>query len=47
VLSTPIARKSYARFSRWIDAIAGSVMAGLGLRLASELRAEVAARTPV
>jgi threonine efflux protein len=47
VLSTPAARKSYARFARAVDVVAGSVMTAFGLRLTEELRAEIAARTPL
>jgi threonine/homoserine/homoserine lactone efflux protein len=45
-ISTPLARRSYARLGRWLDALAGTVMLALGLRLAYELRAEVTARLP-
>lgn len=45
-ISTPVARRSYARFGRWLDAVAGAVMLGLGLRLAYELRAEASTRLP-
>ena len=42
VLSTPLARRHYARLGFWLDRIAGVVMIGLGLKLASELRDEIA-----
>jgi threonine/homoserine/homoserine lactone efflux protein len=42
VLSTPLARRHYARLGFWLDRIAGVVMIGLGLKLASELRNEIA-----
>jgi threonine efflux protein len=45
-ISTPVARRGYARLGRWLDAFAGAVMLGLGLRLAYELRTEAAARLP-
>lgn len=45
-ISTPVARRGYLRLGRWIDAVAGAVMLGLGLRLVYELRAETAARLP-
>ncbi|MDI3468713.1 MAG: hypothetical protein OJF62_000776 [Pseudolabrys sp.] len=45
-LSTPLARNGYARLARWMDAVAGIVMLGLGLKLADEVRAEIAARLP-
>jgi threonine efflux protein len=44
VLSTPAARKGYAKLGRWIDALAGTIMVMFGLRLAYELRAELVAR---
>jgi threonine/homoserine/homoserine lactone efflux protein len=45
-LSTPLARRSYARLARWMDAVAGAVMLGLGLKLADDLRADIVARVP-
>jgi threonine/homoserine/homoserine lactone efflux protein len=45
-LSTPLARNGYARLVRWMDAVAGAVMLGLGLKLADDVRAEIAARLP-
>ena len=46
VLSTPFARHHYRRLTRWLDRVAGAVMILLGLRLADEVRAELAARVP-
>lgn len=37
-VSTPAARRGYARLGRWLDAVAGTAMVGLGLRLAFDLR---------
>jgi threonine/homoserine/homoserine lactone efflux protein len=45
-LSTPLAHRSYARLARWMDAVAGAVMLGLGLKLADDLRADIVARVP-
>lgn len=42
MLSTPLARRHYARFAGWLDRIAGAVMIGFGLKLANELRKELA-----
>jgi threonine/homoserine/homoserine lactone efflux protein len=37
-ISTPVARKGYARLGRWLDVIAGTIMVALGLRLAFDIR---------
>lgn len=40
-LSTPVAQRGYVRFARWLDVLAGTIMAGLGLRLADDVRREM------
>lgn len=42
--STGVARQVYLRLARWLDVVTGSVMVALGLRLADEVRRELAAR---
>jgi len=44
LLSTDVAKRSYLRLAGWLDIVAGGVMAALGLRLAEEVRREIAAR---
>lgn len=44
LLSTPIARSHYRRLTAWLDRVAGAVMIVLGVRLANEVRVELAAR---
>lgn len=44
LLSTDVARRSYLRVARWLDLVAGGVMVALGLRLAEEVRREIALR---
>ncbi len=44
LLSTDVAKRSYLRVARWLDLIAGGVMVALGLRLADEVRREIAVR---
>ncbi|MBW6397381.1 LysE family transporter [Roseomonas sp. HJA6] len=44
LLSTEVAKRSYLRVARWLDLIAGGVMVALGLRLAEEVRREIAVR---
>ncbi len=46
LLSTGMARRSYAACARWLDATAGAVMLALGLRLGDEVRREMALRLP-
>ncbi|MCC7276023.1 MAG: LysE family transporter [Alphaproteobacteria bacterium] len=41
-LSTGPARRTYARAGRWLDAVAGLAMVGVGVRLAAEIRGELA-----
>lgn len=42
LLSSGPARRHYLRLVRWLDILAGSVMVALGLRLAEEVRRELA-----
>lgn len=44
LLSTEVAKRSYLRVARWLDLVAGGVMVALGLRLAEEVRREIAVR---
>ncbi len=44
LLSTGVAKRSYLRIARWLDLVAGGVMVALGLRLAEEVRRELAVR---
>ncbi len=46
LLSTGLARRSYATIARWLDGLAGAVLLGLSLKLADELRRELALRLP-
>lgn len=43
--STGFARQQYQRMARWLDLVAGTVMIGLGLKLADEVRREVTVRS--
>ncbi|MBR0679995.1 LysE family transporter [Roseomonas eburnea] len=44
LLSTGVAKRSYLRLARWLDMVAGGVMVALGLKLADEVRREIAVR---
>lgn len=44
VFSTGLAREAYLRFARWLDLVTGTVMIALGLKLADEVRRELATR---
>jgi threonine/homoserine/homoserine lactone efflux protein len=46
VLSSPFSRKHYARLSGAVNRIAGACMLFFGLKLANDVRAEIAARIP-
>tara|TARA_Y100000813_G_scaffold79882_1_gene56534 strand:- start:709 stop:1356 length:648 start_codon:yes stop_codon:yes gene_type:complete len=45
MLSTPVARANYARFARWLDRLAGGAMILLGMKVADDVRRELAARS--